>query len=60
MEFFEWKLNNGIGILTFSREKVLNALNEELLREGLEFLDNQVLNSELKVLVVTGKGLNHL
>ena len=56
MEFFEWKLNNGIGILTFSREKVLNALNEELLREGLEFLDNQVLNSELIVLVVTGKG----
>ena len=56
MEFFEWELDNGIGILTFSREKVLNALNEKLLREGLDFLDHQASNKELKVLILTGKG----
>ena len=56
MEFFEWELDNGIGILTFSREKVLNALNEKLLREGLDFLDHQASNNELKVLILTGKG----
>ena len=56
MKFFEWELSYGIGILTFSREKVLNALNEELLIEGLDFLSNQASNKELKVLVLTGKG----
>ncbi len=56
MEFFEWELNNGVGILTFSREKVLNALNENLLIEGLEFLKHQSSNPELRVLVLTGKG----
>lgn len=56
MEFFEWELNNGIGLLTFSREKVLNALNKNLLEEGLAFLKEQASNHSLKVLVLTGKG----
>ena len=56
MEFFEWELNSGIGVLTFSREKVLNALNEKLLIEGLSFLEDQSSNPELRVLVITGKG----
>tara|TARA_Y100000589_G_scaffold32105_1_gene26799 strand:- start:2850 stop:3626 length:777 start_codon:yes stop_codon:yes gene_type:complete len=56
MKFFEWELNSGIGILTFAREKVLNALNEDLLIEGLSFLQDQSSNTELKVLVITGKG----
>lgn len=56
LNFFEWELSDGVGILTFSREKVLNALNKDLLQEGLTFLKHQSTNENLKVLILTGKG----
>ena len=51
LNFFEWELSDGVGILTFSREKVLNALNKDLLQEGLTFLKHQSTNENLKVLI---------
>ncbi len=56
MKNFEFKLNDGIGVLSFSREKVLNALNHELIVEGLQFLQEYRNQKNLKVLILTGKG----
>jgi enoyl-CoA hydratase len=56
MKNFEFELKDGIGILSFAREKVLNALNRELLTEGIQFIEEVRGQKRLKVLVLTGKG----
>ncbi len=56
METIKYEISDGIGVLTFSREKVLNALNRTLLEEGTSLLQEQAGNRELRALVLTGAG----
>ncbi len=57
MEHLEFSLDeNGIGALLFSREKVLNALNEALIREAIGCLEELAGREDLKVLILSGKG----
>ncbi|MCO4781083.1 MAG: enoyl-CoA hydratase/isomerase family protein [Candidatus Cloacimonetes bacterium] len=56
MENFLYEENDGIGVLTVSREKVLNALNTELIVEGSAFIDSLSDSESLKVLIITGAG----
>ena len=52
---FEIK-EDGIGILTINRPKVLNALNFDTLKELGKFFEEVLPEEELKVLIVTGAG----
>ncbi|PCJ17193.1 MAG: hypothetical protein COB02_14190 [Candidatus Cloacimonadota bacterium] len=56
MDNFIYEENDGIGILTISREKVLNALNTDLIKEGSIFMDTLNDSTTLRVLVITGAG----
>jgi enoyl-CoA hydratase len=56
METIKFEISDGIGVLTFAREKVLNALNKTLLEEGTSLLQEQAGNPDLRVLVLTGAG----
>ncbi|MBW7875181.1 MAG: enoyl-CoA hydratase/isomerase family protein [Candidatus Cloacimonetes bacterium] len=56
MQYFEMEKDSGIFTLKFSREKVLNALNKDLITEGIAILDTLKMDQELKVLILTGKG----
>jgi enoyl-CoA hydratase len=55
LKYFEVEINEGIAVLTFAREKVLNALNSGLLEEGISVL-SELKKQDIRVLVVTGKG----
>lgn len=46
----------GVKLLTVKREKVLNALNHELLLEGITLMQRLHGEADLRVLVVTGSG----
>lgn len=46
----------GIGVLTINRPKVLNALNWETLKELGDFFENVLPEQSLKALIVTGAG----
>ena len=48
--------NQGIGLLTFNRIQVLNALNRETLEELNTILDHVTRSKSVKVLVLTGAG----
>lgn len=48
--------DNGVFVLKIQREKVLNALNHELIVEGIQFIDTLASNPSVKVLVITGSG----
>lgn len=56
METIQFEINEGIGVLSFSREKVLNALNHTLLTEGITLLEELARREDLRVLVLTGSG----
>lgn len=56
METIHFEINQGIGVLRFAREKVLNALNHQLFQEATAVLKEQIENEQLKVLVLTGSG----
>ena len=56
MEFLEYKQTDNIGLLTFNREKALNALNRELLQELNDFLRNTLPKNNCRVLILTGAG----
>lgn len=49
-------VKDGIGLLTINRGKVLNTLSLETLKEFREFLDNELSEKDLRVLVITGSG----
>jgi len=48
--------NEGIGILTINRPKMLNALNQEVLEELSFALDEVDTDFSIRVLIVTGSG----
>ena len=50
------KKEDGIGILTINRPKVLNALNWDTLTELGKFFEDVLPGESLKVLIVTGAG----
>ncbi len=50
------KIQDQIGIITINREKQLNALNSEVIREISETLDQWRDHQEVRVLVITGSG----
>jgi len=52
----EYKKNNKVGIITFTRESALNALNRETLQELSLLIDNINSDKEVTVIVVSGKG----
>lgn len=47
---------NHIGILTINKESALNTLSLETITELKQFTENELINSGLKVLIVTGAG----
>ncbi|MBP2638201.1 MAG: crt 1 [Firmicutes bacterium] len=48
--------NAGIGVITLSRPKALNALNYEMLKELDDLLDRLAQDETVKVVVITGSG----
>lgn len=50
------KKEDGIGILSINRPKVLNALNFDTLKELGNFIEEKLPEEELKALIVTGAG----
>lgn len=50
------EIEKSLGIITLSRPKVLNALNQQLLSELLEAVQQINDHTELKVLIITGAG----
>ena len=55
METIEFEHRDGVGIITLSRPKALNALNSQLLNELAAVL-SELMNSDLRALVLTGSG----
>ena len=55
MDTIEFAHEDGIGVITLSREKALNALNSTLLNELAHVL-SELMNSGLRALVITGAG----
>ena len=55
METLEFEEKDGVGIITLSRPKALNALNSLLLNELAAVL-SELMNSDLRALVLTGSG----
>ena len=55
-ENVKYVVENGIGILTVDRPKVLNALNNQTIREVRSVLDEVKRNEAVRVLVITGSG----
>jgi len=47
---------NGIGLITINRPKVLNALNSETLKELDNLLDAVAQDNAVKVVIITGSG----
>lgn len=45
-----------IGLLTITREKVLNVMNYDTVKELQKFINEQLPNEDIKVLIVTGQG----
>ena len=52
------KLNikDEVGIITINREKSLNALNEQILKEILKSLNKFIKSNDVKVIFITGSG----
>lgn len=50
------KINNGIGLLTINREKVMNILSLDTVEELKQFLDEKLQSWDIKVLIITGAG----
>ncbi len=56
MQYFELEKDGPVFTLKFSREKVLNALNRDLIEEGISILETLAHDNEIAVLVLSGKG----
>lgn len=55
METLEFEHNDGVGLITLSRPKALNALNSTLLNELAHML-SELNTSGLRALIITGSG----
>lgn len=47
---------NGVGTLTINKERAMNTLSLETIMELNEFTEKELINSSLKVLIITGAG----
>jgi len=47
---------NGIGTLTINKERAMNTLSLETIIELKQFTENELVNADLKVLIITGAG----
>ncbi len=56
METLQIIIDNNIAIITFSRPKVLNALNSQVFRELDQVLNELEQNQNVKVVILTGEG----
>ncbi len=56
MTEFKFELSDGIGVFTFSRPKVLNALTLDLYAHFRDFLWGLQTDDSVRVLVLTGEG----
>lgn len=54
-KFLKYDFNEGIATLTINKEKALNALDENIIKEIIEFLTS-ICSLPLKGLIVTGAG----
>ena len=50
------KEDNGVGILEINRPRALNALNWDTLKDLGNFVENDLPNENLRVLIITGSG----
>lgn len=56
-EFIKYeKEDSGIGVLSINRPKALNALNWDTLKDLGNFVENDLPNEKLRVLIITGAG----
>ena len=55
-ETLNYKLEDGIGVLTIDRPKALNALSPQVMAEFSDVLDGIEGNEEVRALIVTGAG----
>lgn len=55
-EYILYHIEDGIGVLTLNRPKVLNAINYDLLRQLDSLLDEIAEDDSVKVLLLTGSG----
>ena len=55
MDFVKFSVENQVGVLTISRPKALNALNDQVIRELDAALDSVDCN-EVRCIIVTGEG----
>ena len=53
---FEYKKSNKVGLITFTRESALNALNRETLQELEVLIDKINSDKEITAIVISGKG----
>jgi len=51
-----FEVKNAIALITFNRPEVLNALNDELLKELSDALDKIVEDKNIRALILTGAG----
>jgi len=51
-----FKIRENIATITFNRPEILNALNEEALKEFSNALDEVNANEDIRVLILTGAG----
>ncbi|MBB65646.1 MAG: 3-hydroxybutyryl-CoA dehydrogenase [Waddliaceae bacterium] len=56
MKYLRWEPSGQTGILYIDREKSLNALNYNVLRELDAFIEERVQENELRALILTGAG----
>lgn len=56
MKYVLYEKQDQIGILTFTNEKALNALNVPMLRELKEVITSIEADAQIKVLILTGTG----
>ena len=50
------KIKDEVGIITIDREKSLNALNKQVLKEILKTLNKFIKSNDVKVIFITGSG----
>ena len=55
-ENLAWRVEDGVGIVTFNRPKVLNAMNARTFTELTQLLDEVERDPGVKALVFTGAG----
>ena len=55
-ETLEVKVEDGVTWVTINRPKVLNALNEQVLKDLTDLVDQTVSPANSRALVITGSG----